>query len=108
MTAPSQTERVLNALRKAGGRGVTQVDFSLPDVIDGGPPITRVAARIKDLRRQGHTIVPAGTRQRCRIYELVAVPAPADLAYAAATEAAFDAPARPAPKCAIFDDWEDT
>lgn len=106
MTA-SQTDRVLNALRKAGSRGITAVDFQLPDVIDGGPPIMRVAARVMDLRRQGHTIISAGTRQKCRRYELVAVPAPADLAYQAAAETAFEAPARPVPRCAIYDDWED-
>ncbi len=108
MTAPSQTERVLNALRKAGPRGITAVDFALPDVIDGGPPIMRVAARVMDLRRQGHTIIASGRRQKCQAYELVVPAPPADLAYAAAAETAFEAPARPGPRCAIFDDWEDT
>lgn len=103
----SQTDRVLDALRKAGPRGITAVDFALPDVIDGGPPITRVAARVMDLRHQGHTIIASGTRHKCRVYELVAAPAPADLAYAAAAETAFQAPARPSPRCAIYDDWED-
>lgn len=108
MTAPSQTERVLNALRKAGPRGITAVDFALPDVIDGGPPIMRVAARVMDLRRQGHTIIASGRRQKCQAYELVVPAPPADLAYAAASATAFDVPARPGPRCAIFDDWEDT
>lgn len=108
MSAVSQTERVLDALRKAGPRGITAVDFALPDVIDGGPPIMRVAARVMDLRRQGHTIIASGRRQKCQAYELVVPAPPADLAYAAAAETAFEAPARPGPRCAIFDDWEDT
>lgn len=32
-------------------------DFLLPNVCDGGKPILRVAARIKDLRDEGHDIV---------------------------------------------------
>lgn len=110
----TQTERVLRALQAAGDRGVTQVDFSLPDVVDGGPPITRVAARIKDLREHGHMIVGAGIRQSCRVYQLVAqaeLAAAADAAYEAAAEGLFTAAAAPsgaAPKCAIYDDdWED-
>jgi len=113
----TQSERVLRALQRAGDRGVTQVDFALPDVIDGGPPITRVAARVKDLREHGHMIVAAGTRQQCRVYALVsrrelteaAVSPEGDLAYGAAPDGLFGAPEpRRGPVCAIYDDgWED-
>lgn len=115
----TQTERVLRALQQAGDRGVTQVDFALPDVVDGLPPITRVAARVKDLREQGHMIVAAGTRQSCRVYTLVsqqelqeaAVSPEGDLAYGAAPDGLFGARAAPTAsgaRCAIYDDWEDS
>jgi len=70
MTA-TQCERVLAALERSGAHGITQVDFALPNVIDGGPPITRVAARIKELRDQGHPIRNGHIRDRCRIYRLL-------------------------------------
>jgi hypothetical protein len=66
----TQRDRVLHALQAAGERGVTQVDFMLPGVIDGGAPITRVAARIDELRRAGHQIVNAEWRQKCIVYRL--------------------------------------
>lgn len=68
----SQNDRVLAALRRAGRFGITQVDFSLPDVIDGGKPINRVAARINDLGNAGHVIGKRGTRNRCAVYVLKA------------------------------------
>lgn len=103
----TQTERVLRALQQAGDRGVTQVDFALPDVVDGGPPITRVAARVKDLRVQGHVIVGAGTRQSCRVYELVPQTDLQAADTAPDADAGLFAPAEPeGPRCAIYDDWE--
>lgn len=45
----SQIERIEKALHKAGPAGISPVDFQLPDVIDGGKPILRVAARIHEL-----------------------------------------------------------
>lgn len=65
-----QTDRVLAALR-AHPRGITAVDFLLPDVIDGGTPITRLGARILDLRDQGCRIETVGRRQKCVIYKLI-------------------------------------
>lgn len=59
----SQNGRVLALLRARGARGVTVVDFDPGpggQVADGGPRFTRLAARIKDLRDQGHTIVKTG------------------------------------------------
>lgn len=54
----SQTSRILTALQNGP---VNPVDFDLPNVIDGGKPIQRVAARILDLRAAGHEI--ASTKQ---------------------------------------------
>jgi hypothetical protein len=70
MRAPTQNDRLLLALERDRRRGITQVDFLLPDVIDGGAPITRVAARINDLRDRGHRIDTRGERDSCVIYVL--------------------------------------
>lgn len=53
----TQRDRVLVALKRAGRRGLTQIDFHAPHVVDGGTPITRLAPRIRELREQGYTIV---------------------------------------------------
>lgn len=66
----SQTQRVLRAALSAGDRGVTQVDFMLPGVIGGGAPITRLAARVKDLEGDGIRFDDGGRRQRCKVYVL--------------------------------------
>lgn len=65
----TQTERVLAALRIHLG-GITQVDFLRVPTIDGGSPITRLAARILELRDDGHPILDAGTRDGCKLYRL--------------------------------------
>jgi hypothetical protein len=52
----TQRERVLTALEAHGVLGVKTTDFLLPDVIDGGVPIIRLAARVKDLRDEGYRI----------------------------------------------------
>lgn len=65
----SQAGRVLARMERHPSRGVTQVDFDLPDVCDGGPPIKRVAARIDDLEREwGIVVERAGRRDGCTIY----------------------------------------
>lgn len=64
-----QRRRVLAALQQLGTDGVTQADF-LPPTIDGGPTITRLGARVHELRAAGHAIEPAGRRDRCRVYVL--------------------------------------
>lgn len=66
----TQRDRILTALQTAGARGITQVDFLRFPTVDGGPPITRVAARVEELRKQGHDISSSGTRDRCAIYRL--------------------------------------
>ena len=65
----SQKARVLRALQ-THPRGITQVDFLLPDVIDGGKPITRVAARVEELADDGYRITDGGTRDECKVYVL--------------------------------------
>lgn len=98
----TQSARVLEALRKAGGRGVTQIDFLIPNVADGGSPITRVAARVLELKQDGHHIVTDGERDSCAVYKLV---------YDAETPVEVEPEPtglfEPKPRNAIFDDWED-
>jgi hypothetical protein len=66
----TQKARVLDALRRVGSHGLTAIDFSPPHVIDGGAPITRVAARIEELRAGGHKISSRGRRSKCVVYVL--------------------------------------
>jgi hypothetical protein len=68
MTGPTQRQRVLRLLEQRGELGITQGDFLLPDVADGGTPITRVGARIEELRRRGLTIETAGRRNAFSVY----------------------------------------
>ena len=76
---PIQTTRVLRALDRAGKHGITQIDFDAPDVIDGGTPIKRVAARVHELAEQGYRIEEAGRRNRCKVYRLSAAARPTTL-----------------------------
>lgn len=69
----TQAERVLAALYKRGRHGLTQIDFDLPDIIDGGPPIKRVAARVEELRNQGFRIASGERRQKCVVYRVEGV-----------------------------------
>lgn len=65
----TQRQRVLRALRRHP-EGVCQGDFFPPNVIDGGARITRLAARIKDLRDEGHEIEVDGERYGYTVYKL--------------------------------------
>ncbi len=56
MARRTQTDRVHDALRRAGRRGVRTTDFIGAPVVDGGPPILRVASRVAELRAAGHRI----------------------------------------------------
>jgi hypothetical protein len=67
----SQVERVIEAARSF--RGITQVDFLLPDVVDGGPPITRLAARLLEADRMGYSFECLGRRDRCKVWRLLDV-----------------------------------
>lgn len=66
----TQTERILVALKQAGSYGLTQVDFIRLPTVDGGPPITRLAARVEELRDRGFTITSGERRDKCVVYRL--------------------------------------
>lgn len=68
MKTQSQCERVLLALMRYPR--VSVIDFLAPVVIDGGRPITRLAARIRDLRSEGYDIEHAGVVNGCASYRL--------------------------------------
>lgn len=70
----TDAQRVLALLRNAyRDRGLAAPDV-LSTPIDGGKPILRLAARIKDLRNEGHEIETVGRRNRCAVYRLAGVP----------------------------------
>lgn len=60
--------RLLKALRQGP---VRVIDWTGPTTPDGGPPILRVAARVKELRSVGFPIERTGTASACAVYELV-------------------------------------
>jgi hypothetical protein len=68
---PTQTDRVIKAARSF--RGVCQADFFAGSVVDGGKPITRLAARIFDAEQQGHAFEIIGRRQGFKVYRLLDV-----------------------------------
>lgn len=70
----TQAERVLAAARSY--RGTCQADWLADETPDGGPWITRVAARIQDLEDQGHEFDCIGVRNRTKVYRLVGEPSP--------------------------------
>lgn len=95
----TQTDRVLHALRARGGKGICTTDFLLPAVCDGGAPITRLAARIQDLKQRGYIIATAGERHGCAVYILVREPSSAEQAGApGAPPVTPNAPAGGAPQ----------
>jgi hypothetical protein len=67
----TQTERVIAAARSY--RGITAVDFLVP-VIDGGTPITRLAARLWDAERDGYSFECIGRRDKCKVWRLLSEP----------------------------------
>ena len=68
----TQKDRVLRSLKATGPRGITQADWTgaYGPTPDGGPPITRVAARVLDLSQDGHVIHKGPIRDLCRVYSL--------------------------------------
>ncbi len=68
----TQVERVIEAARSF--RGVCQVDFLLPDVCDGGGPITRVGARIQDAEDRGYVFETIGWRDKTKVFRLLSEP----------------------------------
>ena len=71
MSKPTQATRVLAALARAGDRGVTQGDWLVPGGVDGVGRITRVAARIEELRSDGIAIIADGKREGFAVYRVV-------------------------------------
>ena len=67
----TQNERVLRALRNHPA-GLCQGDFIQTPAIDGGHRLTRLAARIQDLKDAGHRIEVVGKRDRYAVYALTA------------------------------------
>lgn len=87
---PTQRERVLHALKRAGGRGITRADLLAP-TCDGGPPILNFNARVSELAQLGHQIETRGRRHKCVVHVLVGAPE------SPAPEPAVTAPDAPAP-----------
>lgn len=61
----TQNQRVLDYLRRHGS-------MTLADALNLRPPITRLAARISNLREQGHDIVNTQPGNRPAVYRLAA------------------------------------
>ena len=73
----SQNDRVERLLRIRGEYGVTVNDFDRGEgvaAIDGGPRITRLAARITDLKGVGLPVEPVEKRGGFTVYALVGSP----------------------------------
>lgn len=73
MKAGSQCHRILTLARARGPIGVSAIDFDgSRHVADGGPRITRLAARIQDLEeRYGCTFDASRFRHGVKVYCLV-------------------------------------
>lgn len=67
----TQRARVLRALKTGPVRATA---FSLPNVIDDGPPIYRVAARVQELRDAGYVIETTRFSVGAAVYELISEP----------------------------------
>ncbi len=113
---PTQRARVLRQLINAEKHGITARDFLLPDVCDGGRPITRLASRIDEIRAEiraeGRSIDASGRRHGFVIYRLIeAAPRPAPPASQShgdeSKEAVlFDPAIGAAPPAGAIGDWE--
>jgi len=68
----TQVERVIAAADSL--RGVCQVEFLGIETVDGGPTITRLAARIQDAEDKGYVFESLGKRHDCKVYRLVSRP----------------------------------
>jgi hypothetical protein len=64
---PSQADRLLDALRSAGARGICQHDFNQGSVFDGGDPIPQITRRVHDLRKN-YLIASGGERNGFEVY----------------------------------------
>lgn len=57
------------------GKDICPTDWNNFHTPDGGKPIMRIAARIKDLRDEGYPVERTGTRNRCAVYNKVSADA---------------------------------
>jgi hypothetical protein len=71
---PTQADRVLMSLVQACSQGVTQGQWLQTGGVDGLGRITRVAARVGELREDGLNVVTDGERQGVAVYKLRAAP----------------------------------
>jgi hypothetical protein len=69
---PTQLERVLAAARSF--RGTCQAEWLADHTPDGGPRITRVAARIEEAEQRGYTFELIGWRSKTKVYRLLSQP----------------------------------
>lgn len=109
MTPLTQNQRVLKLLQERRERGVTQADF-LPPAVQGRP-VARLAARVQDLRNNGHDIVTVRRPGQYAVYRLVEAGVTSRAAQLPRITAHEPAPLGPighAAMCALFGgDWED-
>lgn len=108
VAARSGAERVLELARKRGRRGVHSSDFDVAgQTADGGKPIRRLAAKIDELRNQGHWFNARKRRDRTVDYVLVRDAATVELALREASEPErlFEPPPAP-PLEAALHDWD--
>ncbi|CAB4894599.1 unannotated protein [freshwater metagenome] len=82
---PTQRQRLLAALRNGP---VNETRFAAPDVLDGGTPIQRVAARVYELRQAGYWIDTVRQSNGTATYHLRAEPGTAAAGEAADHRAA--------------------
>lgn len=64
----SDNDRLLKHMLNGGD--INPVDW-IGTPPDNGKPITRMAARVFELRMAGHPVQRVGTRNRCAVYALV-------------------------------------
>ncbi len=111
VAARSGAERVLDLARRRGRAGFHSSDFDVPgQTADGGPPIRRLAARVDELRNQGHWFNTRKRRDRTVEYVLVRDAVTVELALREVGEPEPERLFEPAPapplNAALTDDWE--
>lgn len=109
MSKPTQKDRVLLHLMRAGSTGITQGDWLAFGGADGQGRITRLAARVEELRAIGMDIRTEGSRNGFSVYKLVpraveaaSEPMPPQAPVGQLFELGFDE-AVPVPRNAILD-----
>lgn len=67
----TQRDRIRDALARGP---VSPIDFLRHPTVDGGPPILRVAARVHELRQDGHQITETRAHDGTAVYHLAGPP----------------------------------